>query len=89
MTSTGQSWRLWNLSKAYRARPSEMLGLENTWDSFCLDSAIWVFGSHIENEMNKIEAKTDKEREHKRDSVLRRYIPELAKAQKFADPGKR
>lgn len=66
-----------------------MVGLENTHEAFCFDSAVSVFCHKIEAEMDSVEAKKDKERKNKRDAVLRRYIPELAKARKFADPGKR
>jgi hypothetical protein len=72
-----------------RCRPSELMGLKNTWDAYCFDSAVATFGIHVQNELDSVEGKTEKEKDRKRDAVLRRYIPELAKARKFADPGKR
>lgn len=77
------------LAKTYRVRPSDLLGLENTWDAFCFDSAVAVFCNKIESEMDSVKGKTDNAKKKQRDAVLRRFIPELAKARKFADPGKR
>ncbi len=78
-----------NLAKTYRCRPSDLLGLTNTWDAFAFDSAVAVFSNKVESEMDSVKGRTDKAKQNARDAVLRRYIPELAKARKFADPGKR
>ena len=82
-------WRLHNQAKTYNCRPSDLLGLEDTHDRYCFDSAASLWGNVIESELNAVEGKNSKEIQNKRDSVLRRYIPELAKARKFADPGRR
>jgi hypothetical protein len=43
----------------------------------------------VERALDDVEGKNKNDVSNKRDGVLRRYIPELAKATKFADPGKR
>jgi hypothetical protein len=87
--NTAASWRLWGLSRSYKCRPSELLGIENSWDAYCFDNAIQLFGGTIQNKIDSVSEKTDAATSRKRESILRRYIPELAKARKFADPGKR
>lgn len=54
-----------------------------------MDSAVSAFGTHVEAALEGVKGRTDKARQTQRDAVLRQYIPELAKARKFADPGKR
>lgn len=86
--STATSWRLWGLSRTYKCRPSELIGIEGSWEAFCFDSAINTFGGHVQNEIDSINEKTASATRRKREAILRRYVPELAKARQFRDPGK-
>lgn len=81
-------WRMYGLAKTWGCRPSELLEADG-WRAFCFDSAISVFGNHVSNELNAVEGKSTKETTRKREAVLRKYIPEQAKARKFKDPTKR
>jgi hypothetical protein len=66
-----------------------LLGIEHDWVAYCLDSAVAAFGTALQADLDEVEGKTRREVQRKREGVLRRYIPELSKAQKFKDPGKR
>lgn len=89
MSSPAQLWRTYNLAKTWGCRPSELLGISSDWTAYCFDSAVAVFGSHLSAELEDVEGKNKKEIQRKRETILRRYIPEKTKAQKFKDPGKR
>lgn len=82
-------WQIYNLAKTWNCRPSELLGLTSDWDAYCLDNAVAAFGNHLTAELDGVEGKNKQEIERKRETILRRYLPEATKARKFADPGKR
>ena len=58
--------------------------------AYCFDRAVTIFGSSLENELNKVEAKTEKEGERKRDRILAKWIPgtSAGEGRKFRDPAK-
>lgn len=87
--STPRLWQLYNLAKTWGCRPSELLNLSSDFDAYCLDNAVATFGNHLSAELESVEGKNKREMERKREAILRRYIPQQAKARKFKDPGKR
>lgn len=75
-------------------RPSEYLLVEDPWAAYCLDRAVFAFGSSLQNELDSVHEKNDKDgkkTQRKRQQILHKWIPELKKASKpkFRDPGKR
>lgn len=86
-------WQLHNISKTYKCRPSELLGLGNTHAAFTLDRACAIFGSALEEELNSVKGKKDTDIKRKRDQILRRWFPEARdeekapEQRKYRDPG--
>ncbi len=44
---------MWNLSKTYGARPSELLGVDDQLAALHLDAAVWRFGTELEEALNQ------------------------------------
>jgi hypothetical protein len=90
-------WQLHNISKTYKCRPSELVGLGNTHAAFSLDRACAVFSSALEEELNEVEGKKKDQIKRKRDQILRRWFPEAREEEKapttperkYRDPGSR
>ena len=62
-----------------RCRPSALLGVTDFWVAFCVDRALFTFGTAVENEMDEAEArlpKNAKEVAHRRarQRVLDEYL---------------
>jgi hypothetical protein len=44
------------MAKEWKERPSSLLGVSgDSYLSYCLDEAVFMFGRHVENEMNAAE----------------------------------
>lgn len=71
------------MAKTFRCRPSALMGIKDEYVAFCFDESIFYFGSYIEGELNKIEAKSQKEARGKQRAVLRRL---LMNRSRFRDP---
>lgn len=86
-------WELYRLAKTWRTRPSELIAVEDELAKFCLDRAVATFGLALENELNSVHFKDDKDgkkAERKRAQILRKWLPETMKASTgtgFRDPG--
>lgn len=61
-------------------RPSELLGIDDPYEAYCLDEAVLSFGDGVRAELDKVKGKNQ---EQKRMMALRRM---LGMKQKFADP---
>lgn len=47
-------WRLWTLSKAYGARPSDLLGIgDDGLAAFHIDSAVHTFGTELDEALRQ------------------------------------
>lgn len=77
------------MSQSYKRLPSELLAVEDPYNAYCLNRAVWLFGSSVDGKMQSIEGKTSKEIQKKRLKVLQKYVPQAADASGFADPAKR
>lgn len=66
------------MAKEWCVRPSELLGLsEDTYTSFCVDEAIYAFGSSIENElasMTKYKTESDKAFNRRKQQAMNRWL---------------
>lgn len=76
-------WSLWLTAKSVRARPSELLDVQDPYAAYCLDNAVSEFGRAIESELSEVEGKTKKEIQKKSDRVLRKW---LDMPQQYRDP---
>lgn len=73
-------------AKTWNKRPSELLGIEDRYVAFCLDSAIAELGWYIEDELDKVQSKTEKGRKAAREAKLRALLSDKPQTKKFADP---
>ena len=73
-----------------RVTPSNLLGLTSgSFEAYCLDQAIWYFGSHIENEIEQAGHKKQKGEGQliaARKRVLSKYLDSGETKGQFADP---
>lgn len=67
-----------------------MLHIQDGYTAYCLDEAIGVFGLGVENELNSVEAKTEKEAARKRQQLLGKLLqlPDEQRFKKFSRPPK-
>lgn len=81
------------MAKAFRVRPSDLLGINQDFDAFRLDRAVYRFGKHVDAELDKVTGKNENEIKQKRLRVIARYFPKAQAAsgstKKFADPAAR
>lgn len=76
-------------AKTWNCRPSDLLRIDNDYIAYCLDEAVGYLGRVIETELNKVEGKTDAEREQKAMRILSRYLDkedDKPRRGQFADP---
>jgi len=87
-------WKLYRLAQACNCRPSDLLGVENTYAAYCLDEAIVAFGTALENELETVAsaAKTARAAEGAQNFVLERWLKigmfaeETTEKPKFRNP---
>lgn len=47
------------MAKEYRSRPSELVGIhDDPYTAFCLDEAVTMFATHVENELRRVSENT-------------------------------
>lgn len=73
-------------AKTWGVRPSDLLGIEDRYEAFCLDSAVAEFGAHVEEELDKVKGKNEKARRGAREAKLRTLLSDKSETKKFADP---
>ena len=49
------------MAGSYHCRPSQLLGVEDTYDAFVLDQAIFHFGTEVEAQLDKAESRSKSE----------------------------
>jgi len=65
------------MCKAMRCRPSELMGFDEYPMAFYFDRAVFYFGTHVENEMEKAgsgKGKSETQRQMARNMVMQRYL---------------
>lgn len=53
MQNPRRNWRLYRLAKACSCRPSELLGLNNSYAAYCLDEAVIYFGEMLDQALEE------------------------------------
>lgn len=89
-------WELYQLTKHYRCRASELMAIEDPIVAYQFDRAVFFFGNTLSSELEAVEGKEKSEIEGKRLRVLQRWIPKAVDASgkatselRFADPASR
>lgn len=86
-------WEIWNLAKTYKARPSDLVDVSDKLNAFYLDRAVFMFGTHVESEMEKAasDAKDQQTSIRKRQAVLDKYLGTEKKPvrKRYADPARK
>lgn len=84
--SSQRVWEVWQLSKNYRCRPSDLLNITHPVQAFYLDRAVWTFGTSLEGALAECEDGKKKAPQIKaaKQRVLTRWL-ELG-PQKFRAP---
>jgi hypothetical protein len=54
------AWRLINVSQAWGARPSSLIGVENDYVAYCLDEALSVLNNGINERVNAVAQAQDR-----------------------------
>lgn len=47
-------WEAWKLSKAYGVPPSELYCIRDELAAWCLNRAVWLFGSTVEADLRQV-----------------------------------
>jgi hypothetical protein len=71
------------MAKSLRTRPSELVAIDEAYAAYCFDEAVFVLGSYIESELEKVEGKTMQEIEGKQTLLLNKL---LSGKSRFAEP---
>jgi hypothetical protein len=78
------------LSRELKCRPSQLLGLTEVYEAFCIDEAVVLWGMHVRNEVQEVgEKKSSKQKAKEGQKATRlRSMLEATKdgARKFATP---
>jgi hypothetical protein len=88
------AYDLYLQAKTWGTRPSQLLGILNDYEAFCLDQAIHFFGSQVDAELSKVQPKAGESQASTRAKtmgVLRRMLDPEGKTKdvpgQYADPG--
>jgi len=46
-------WKMWTVAKSFQCRPSQIAELEGTWEAYCLDAAVSLFGNWVESKLSE------------------------------------
>ena len=79
-------WQVFQMAKTYQERPSTLLGVTDEYSAFVLDRAVTEFGWFVEEELEKVQGKTSKQKAKNRQERLRKLTQEEGAPSKFADP---
>lgn len=72
-------------AKQWGKTPAEVFGITDEYTAYCFNEAIAIFGHWIEEELEKVPGKTDKERKGNRSLMLKSLMKETEGAG-LADP---
>lgn len=77
---------LYRLGQTWQTRPSELAGLTDSYEAFCLDQAVSMWGGFVEEELDKIEGENSKWVAQQRISRLHQLLEIEEPAAHFSDP---
>lgn len=80
-------WETFVAAKMWGTRPSDILGIEGSYEAFCIDQAVGEFGSFIEGELDKVKGKNADQTAGRRTALLRSLLTaDTAESGRFATP---
>jgi hypothetical protein len=79
-------WNVFVLSQEVKARPSELLAIEDAYSAWCMDECVLTWGLFVNSELDKIKDKRPKALEGKRKLKLRQLLEPGDTVKKFATP---
>lgn len=82
-------WNVFSLSQEMGVRPSDLLGVTNDYEAYCLDEAVVTFGVYVQSEVRKVgDKKTGKEKakEGQKLAKLNALLNTKPGERKFANP---
>jgi hypothetical protein len=65
---------LWNQSQEFKTRPSALLAVEDAYAAYCIDQAVYTFGSALQHELEEVQGKTKDEIKRKRVRILTKWL---------------
>src|SRR5262245_12895218 len=72
--SSLQVWDLYLQSKLWGVRPSSLLDVDDTYAAYCLDQAVFHFGSQLSAELESVEGKTAADIKRRQEVILRNWL---------------
>jgi hypothetical protein len=81
-----RAWLIFSQAKQFNRAPSDILRIEDDYVAYCLDEAIWWFGTYVESEVaaaQKSRGKKDNERKQQV-RAENRFREIMGQAPKFA-----
>lgn len=79
-------WRVATLARELRVRPSELLGVDDSYVAFCLDEAIMTGRTLIQGEVDKVTHKNEKVQARRREDKLRQILGLTSTKGRFRNP---
>jgi hypothetical protein len=79
-------WDLFLQSQTYHCRPSDLLGIDSDYSAFCLDQAVFIWGSFVRGKLDEVKGKTSESIKKKQDRLLLRLLDTETGSKQFADP---
>lgn len=73
-------------AQTWRVRPSQLLDVQDSYAAFCIDSAIWELGTHIEGELDKVKGRSERSVQAGREAKLKALLSDKPETKQFADP---
>lgn len=72
-------WQLWLQSEKWRTLPSDILSIEDAYVAYCINEAVFWFGTEVERRVDKAresKGKTDtgKKQEQRANAALRKAL---------------
>jgi hypothetical protein len=72
-------------AQLWKVRPSELMGIKDSYIAYCFDQAVGEFGAYVKHEIQKIEGKNASAVEGKRSLRLKALLSDDVKT-RFAQP---
>lgn len=65
---------MYQTSKTFNIRPSQLLDIDDPYAAYCLDNAVGEFGRALEMELSRIDAKTQKKADMIAERTIRSWL---------------
>lgn len=62
------------MANSLQERPSNLLAIEDEYVAFCFDEAVLTFGNDIEQQLENVKGKDEKQRKAQQEMLLNRIL---------------